>query len=42
MFDGAASFNQPLASWDVSKVTDMEGMFDECPISKRNRPRGAM
>jgi hypothetical protein len=27
MFCGAVSFNQPLASWDVSHVTDMEAMF---------------
>ena len=30
MFSGCASFNQPLNSWDVSKVTDMENMFSGC------------
>ena len=27
MFSGASSFNWPLDSWDVSKVTDMSSMF---------------
>ena len=27
MFAGATSFNQPLNDWNVSKVTDMIGMF---------------
>merc|ERR1712083_1005669 len=27
MFLGAKTFNQPLASWDTSKVKDMKGMF---------------
>jgi surface protein len=26
-FRGASSFNQPLNSWDVSKVTNFGGMF---------------
>jgi surface protein len=28
MFEGATSFNQPLAEWNVSSVTDMSYMFD--------------
>jgi surface protein len=28
MFDGAKRFNQPISSWDVSKVTDMYNMFN--------------
>ena len=27
MFEDAAAYNQPMNNWDVSKVTDMEGMF---------------
>ena len=30
MFQTARSFNQPLNNWNVSKVTNMEGMFDGC------------
>ena len=27
VFDGAEEFNQPLNKWNVSKVTNMGGMF---------------
>jgi surface protein len=27
MFNGASAFNQPLAKWNVGKVTDMKYMF---------------
>jgi hypothetical protein len=29
MFLAAANFNQSLADWNVSRVTDMRRMFDE-------------
>ncbi len=30
MFAGCSTFNQPLAAWNVSRVTDMNIMFLEC------------
>ena len=30
MFSGCATFNQPLARWDVAKVTRMSSMFFGC------------
>ena len=29
MFYGAASFNQDVSEWDVSKVTDMTYLFSQ-------------
>ena len=30
LFADADSFNQPLNNWNVSNVTNMESIFDEC------------
>ena len=34
----APSFNQPIGNWDVSNVTDMNGMFDDADAF--NQPIG--
>ena len=39
MFQNCNSFNQDLSGWDVSKVTDMVGMFDDCPIKEEYKPK---
>ena len=36
MFRDATNFNQPLDNWDVSKVTDMRGMFAGSGMSESN------
>lgn len=38
MFLAAVSFNQPLSSWNVAKITDMRGMFNSA--TRFNQPIG--
>jgi surface protein len=35
-FAGATSFNQPLNTWNVSSVTDMNGMFQSATAFDQN------
>ena len=37
MFCDATSFNQDISGWDVSKVENMSGMFNNTPLKKNNK-----
>ena len=39
MFYECESFNQDISNWDVSNVTDMNGMFANCPIKEKYKPK---
>ena len=32
-------FNGDISKWDVSNVEDMQGMFDNCPIEEKYKPK---
>ena len=36
MFQGATSFNQDISNWDVSGVTDVQGMFKDATSFNQN------
>ena len=40
MFNEAIDFNQPLNDWDVSRVTNMDGMFYFALASRRTSGNG--
>ena len=33
-----SSFNGDISAWNVSNVTNMEDMFDNCPIPEEHKP----
>ena len=39
MFNNAEQFNQDISKWNVSKVTDIKYIFDNCPISEEYKPQ---
>ena len=39
MFYACKSFNQDLSKWNVSKVDEMEDIFDECLIKDEYKPK---
>ena len=39
MFFECESFNQPLNNWDVSNVKYNQGIFDNCPIEEKHKPK---
>ena len=34
-----SQFNGDISKWDVSNVTDIEKIFDDCPIPEENKPK---
>ena len=41
MFYDCKEFNQPLNAWNVSNVTNMQYMFNDCPIRDSYKPGAA-
>jgi len=40
MFNGARDFNQPIGTWNTSKVTEMDYMFRGAKSMKSSKPGG--
>jgi surface protein len=34
-----SKFNGDISNWDVSRVTDLDFMFEDCPIPEENKPK---
>ena len=39
MFYNCKSFNQDISRWDVSKVLSKVGIFEDCPIQEKYKPK---
>ena len=39
MFYDCESFNQDISGWDVSKVKHRGGIFENCPIEEKYKPK---
>ena len=39
LFYGKKGFNGDISQWDVSNVTNKDGMFDDCPIKDEFKPK---
>ena len=39
MFYRCKSFNQDISRWDVSKVLSKVGIFEDCPIQEKYKPK---
>jgi surface protein len=39
MFAGCESFNQDISNWNVSNVKQTIGIFEDCPIEEKNKPK---
>ena len=39
MFYNSKSFNQDLSQWNVSNATDINNIFDNCPIEEKYKPK---
>jgi surface protein len=34
-----SKFNGDISNWDVSSVTDLDFIFEDCPIPKEHKPK---
>ena len=39
MFSECKLFNQDISKWNVSNVNIYNGMFDDCPIEEKYKPK---
>ena len=39
MFWHCENFNQDISNWNVSNITDMDGIFYDCNIEEKYKPK---